>query len=147
MPTGKTFGRLVLPLVAALAIAAQVSADGAVKTTIRLDANFGAGTESFTTTGGALCPAGTAHTDSNMIAGRGRAVSFHGVKTLTCEDGTGTFRITFNAGTVSGSPQDQGGWRVFDGTGAYAGISGGGNLVGTGYPGGIIDLYTGNVQR
>ena len=150
MPTTKILGRVVLPLIAALAIAAPVSADGAIKTAIRIHVTFGVVAEPFTTTGGLLCPAGTAVTDSNMTAGGGTGVSFHVVKTLTCEDGTGTFRIMVDAGTSpqpSSQPVGGGGWRVIDGTGDYAGIRGGGHLEATGFPGGVDDLYTGNLQH
>ena len=62
------------------------------------------------------------------------------------DDGSGTFTITFDAATVFGSPQDQGGWKVVGGTGDYETLRGGGNLVGTYIPGGIIDLFTGGVR-
>lgn len=146
MFTRKSVVRLALASIAALALAAPVSASGAVKTTIAIEVED-AGL--FTTTGGALCPSGSSTTDSIMITGLstpGHALTFHGIKTLTCDDGSGTFRITFNAATTAGSPQDQGGWRVIDGTGRYSTISGGGSLVGTYDVEAIDDLYTGNVQ-
>jgi hypothetical protein len=74
------------------------------------------------------------------------AGSFHLTKTLVCTDGSGTFTIRVHAATVFGSPTDQGGWSVVGGTGDYAGLRGGGNLVGTYVPNGIIDVYTGVVQ-
>jgi hypothetical protein len=150
MFTRKSMVRLVVAVSAVLVLAAPVSASGAVKTTITIDNNFGPPTtESFTTTGGALCPSGSSHTDSITITGlndRAHAVTFHGIKTLHCDDGSGTFRITFEAGGTPNSPGDQGGWRVIDGTGSYSTVSGGGNLVGTNFDGGIVDLYTGSVQ-
>jgi hypothetical protein len=142
-------GGLALALAAALLIAAPVSAGSAGRTTISVDNNFSTGDAPFTTTGGVLCPAGTSTTDSILITnrtGNGRAFTFHGVKTFTCDDGSGSFRIRFDAATTAGSPQDQGGWSVIDGTGRYATISGGGNLVGTYDDEGIDDVYTGFVQ-
>jgi len=50
-----------------------------------------------------------------------------------------------NAATVFGSPDDQGGWAVLSGTGAYATLHGGGNVVGTYVADGIIDVYTGSL--
>ena len=136
-------GRLALATVFALAVAAPVYAAGATATTIRIVGVNGV--ETFTTTGGVLCPAGTATTQFGHFGGGPVAGSFHGVKTLECANGSGSFRITFNAATVFGSPQDQGGWRVVDGTGTYETLRGGGNLVGTFIPDGIVDLYTGRV--
>jgi hypothetical protein len=125
-------------------VPATVSAapGGAVSITINAFA-----TESFTTTGGILCASGTATSDFHKFAGGPVAGSFHLTKTLVCGDNPeNTFTIRVDAATVFGSPTDQGGWSVAGGTGAYAGLSGGGNLVGTYVDDGIIDLYTGIVQ-
>jgi len=125
-----------------------VSAAGAVPTVITVDNNDTLGTGTFWTTGGALCPSGTASNFFENFGGSGhsRAGTFHGYKVLTCDDNSGTFSITYDASTVFGSPTDQGGWHLYDGTGAYAGYSGGGNLVGTYYSDGIVDSYTGRVS-
>jgi hypothetical protein len=123
--------------------AAPVQATGAVATTISI--HIVGSTETFTTTGGALCPSGSSASSGFRFAGGGRAGTFHLDKTLTCDDGSGTFTISVNAATANGSPTDQGGWSVTGGTGAYASLSGGGNLVGTYFDGGIDDLYTGRV--
>jgi hypothetical protein len=122
-----------------------VAAAGATRVSITLN-SFA--TETFTTTGGALCPSGTATTDFDKFGGSGnsRAGSFHLSKVLVCDDGSGTFTINVDAATVFGSPTDQGGWSVAGGTGAYATLHGGGNLVGTYVDEGIIDLYTGSVH-
>ena len=47
----------------------------------------------------------------------------------------------------AGPPRDQGGWNVIGGTGAYAGLQGGGNLVAVYTDTGIIDHYTGVVTN
>ena len=121
-----------------------VAAAGATRVSITLD-SFA--TETFTTTGGILCASGTATSDFHKFAGGPVAGSFHLTKTLVCGDNPeDTFTIRVDAATVFGSPTDQGGWSVAGGTGAYAGLSGGGNLVGTYVDGGIIDLYTGIVH-
>ena len=139
--------RLALALVAALALAAPVHAAGATAVEIEVTGVFG-GPETFTTTGGVLCPSGTATTEISHFGGsdHSAAGSFHGEKTLVCADGSGTFTITFDAATVYGSPQDQGGWHVVGGTGAYETLRGGGNLVGTYIPDGIVDHFTGRVK-
>lgn len=148
MSRSKSILSLLAGAAVALAMAAPVSAAGAVKTTITIE--IGPGGEAFTTTGGALCPSGVATTDGFRFGGGGAAGTFHGYKTLVCDDGSGSFTISFNAGTVFGSPQDQGGWRVIEGTGSYVNLVGGGNLVGT-YPSSgplqIVDVYAGRVTR
>ncbi|HLO36799.1 MAG TPA: hypothetical protein VK194_11980 [Candidatus Deferrimicrobium sp.] len=116
---------------------------GVTRTTITLN-SFAV--ETFTTTGGILCPRGTATTDFHHFGGGPVAGSFHLTKTLVCDDDSGSFTIVVNAATVFGSPTDQGGWAVLDGTDDYASLHGGGDLVGTYVPDGIIDLYTGVVQ-
>jgi hypothetical protein len=139
-----TIIRSIVGAVLLAAIAAPVHA-GATATTITLT-SLSSG-ETFTTTGGLLCPEGTATTDFHRLGGadRSRAGTFHLNKTLTCTDGSGTFTIRVDAATIFGSPTDQGGWSVLSGTGDYQTLKGGGNLVGTYVEDGIIDLYTGRV--
>ena len=137
------FAALATALV--LLVAAVGTAAAATRTTITIDSNSTG--ETFTTTGGALCPAGSATTDFHHFGGGNRAGSFHLSKTLVCADHSGSFTIKVNAATVFGSPTDQGGWSVVGGDGAYAHLHGGGSLVGTYYPDGIIDVYTGNVTK
>jgi hypothetical protein len=134
-------GGLLLVAVGAGGVAA------ATRTTITLDVNNVTEIESFTTTGGALCPSGTATTDFHHFGGGPVAGSFHLTKTLDCADGSGSFTIKVNAATVFGSPTDQGGWSVVGGSGTYAGLHGGGSLVGTYVSTGIIDVYTGVVTH
>jgi hypothetical protein len=130
-----------------LALAAPVSAASPGAVAIRVDANYATG-ETFTATG-AFCAAGTASSSDFRGAGRGRAATFHLLKTLDCGGGD-TLTIKVDAATVIGSPQDQGGWSVVSGTGAYTSAKGGGNLVGIYYTDangnpGVIDTYTGNL--
>lgn len=142
---GSTIG-----LLATLLLAPAASAAPAPATTIRIDIVFGV-SEDFTTTGGVLCESGTAVTDPVFAAGFGRmgrgAGTFHLIKTLTCEDGSGTFQILVNAGSAPGSSGTIGGFAVVGGTGDYAGLRGGGSLVGTYTDDGIIDVYTGRLTN
>ena len=128
-------------LVAAAAVAPAAAA-GSVQ--IVVDVNTVSGTEAFSATGG-FCPAGTAVSHDFRSTGRGEnhAFTFHLEKTLTCADGSGTLTIRINAAVTDGAPTDQGGWSVASGTGAWAHASGGGNLVGTYVPTGIVDRYIG----
>lgn len=128
-----------------LVVAAVGTAAAATQTTITINSTDSG--ETFTTTGGALCPSGVATTDFHHFGGGNVAGSFHLTKTLVCADDSGSFTIKVNAATVFGSPTDQGGWSVVGGDGAYTHLRGGGWLVGTYNPGGIIDVYTGNVTK
>jgi len=137
---------------------AKNNSSPATEVTITIDVVTFGGAETFTTTGDALCPSGTATTFDNSATGFGNSSSsdnntFHGKKLLTCDDGSGTFTITFNATSKPCSPTDTGGWNVVGGTGNYVNLHGGGHLVGTVQPEddpcnavGIIDVYTGMVS-
>lgn len=143
--SAQRLGRIATAAIVLLLAAGPATGLAAGSTTITIDAL--ATGETFTATGGVVCPSGTATTDFHHFGGGGVAGSFHLSKTLTCDDGSGTFTIRVNAATVFGSPTDQGGWSVAGGTGDYAGLKGGGNLVGTYVPDGIIDVYRGVVQN
>jgi hypothetical protein len=134
--------RAVAAAVVLLVIVAPAALAASGSTTITLN-SFAS--ETFTATGGVVCPSGTATTDFHKFGGGPVAGSFHLTKTLVCTDGSGSFTIVVNAATVFGSPGDQGGWAVLSGTGAYATLHGGGNVVGTYVPDGIIDVYTGSL--
>jgi hypothetical protein len=132
------FGSLVI----ALALAAPASA-ATTDVTIPLHVDFTAG-ETFADAVG-FCPSGEAESFGFHIVGAGRATAFHLFKTLTCDDGSGTLTIRVNAVGVFGMGGTIGGWNVVSGTGAYEDVHGGGLIVGTGFEGGIDDLYTGRL--
>jgi hypothetical protein len=136
-------GRIATAAIALLLVAPATGL-AAGETTITIEVH--GFVETFTATGGVVCASGTATTDFDHFGGGGAAGSFHLTKTLTCADGSGSFTILVNAATVFGSPTDQGGWAVVGGTGAYTTLKGGGNLVGTYIPDGIIDVYTGSLR-
>ena len=136
--------------IAAAALWAPVASAAVPVTTITLTAVFG-GTETFTATGGVVCDSGTAVTDPFFFAGfgrQGRGVgTFHLVKTLTCDDGSGTFKLLVDAAASPNSGGTVGGFAAGQGTGDYVGLHGGGSLVGTGFEdgSGITDVYTGRL--
>ena len=140
----------VIGIVGALIAAPSASAGPAVESTITIDVNFDTGEEVFWATGGVVCDSGTATTDGFARFGgrknRG-TFTFHIVKTLTCDNDEGTFKLLVNAATSPNSPGTVGGFAAGQGTGDMAGIHGGGHLVGTAYAvgNGIVDLYTGNI--
>jgi len=133
-----------------LAIPATTAAAPPV-TTITIEVVFDV-SETFTATGGVVCPSGTAVTDPVFGTFGGRqnrgVFTFHLVKTLTCDDGSGTFKLLVDVSTSPNSPGTVGGFAAGDGTDAYAGLHGGGQLVGTAFSdgSGITDVYTGRLQ-
>jgi hypothetical protein len=140
---------LAVGAIAALAvIAAPASAaGGAVR--ITLDVNFETGVEAFTADG-AFCATGTAETTDNWSTGfgrAGRAGVFHVTKVFTCENGADSITVDLDAALIGFKGGTIGGWRVVDGTGAYAGASGGGQIVGSGTSYGIVDTYSGILNR
>ena len=138
---GSTIGLLLALLVAPMANAAAPPT-----TVLTIDVVFDV-SETFTATGGVICESGTAVTDPVFIAGFGRmgrgVGTFHLIKTLTCDDESGTIQILVNAAGAPSSPGTLGGFTVVGGTGDYTGLRGGGSLVGTFNDVGILDVYTG----
>jgi hypothetical protein len=140
----------VLIGIAGAALWAPVASAAIPVTTITINSVFG-GTETFTATGGVVCDSGTAVTDPIFFAGggiQGRGVfTFHLVKTLTCDDGSGTFKLLVDAAASPTSGGTVGGFAAGQGTGDYVGLRGGGSLVGTSFPdgSGITDVYTGRL--
>lgn len=134
-----------IALLLGAALASPVAAASRVQ--IVIDVNSMTGTETFVATGG-FCPSGSAVSHDFRSTGHGEnhAFTFHLAKTLTCADGSGTLTILVDAATTDGASGDQGGWSVGSGTGAWASAAGGGNVVGTYVPTGIIDRYTGEIR-
>ena len=140
-----TIGMLLALLMAPVASAATPAT-----TVLTIDIVFGV-SEDFKATGDVLCDSGTAVTDPVFAAGFGRmgrgAGTFHLIKTLTCDDGSGTFQIRVNAGSSPNSSGTVGGFAVIGGTGDYTGLRGGGHLVGMYTDVGIIDVYQGKLTN
>jgi len=130
-------------LVGAPALAAPPTA-----VTFTVEEQFEPPSGTFTSDGSVVCASGTT---SNNTFGTGfqsnRGVIFHVRKTITCDDGSGTFtlqlqaRAGFDVGDMTFGP-----WIVLSGTGDYAGLRGQGTVTGTSVPGGVIDLYEGWLQ-
>ena len=142
---------LGLGLLATLLVAPTATAATPL-TVLTIDVNFENG-ETFTATGGVLCDSGTAVTDPVFAAGGGRkgrgVLSFHLIKTLTCDDRSGTFMIRVDAATAPTSPGTIGGFAVVGGTGDYSSLHGAGSIVGTAYGdgAGILDVYRGRLSN
>lgn len=140
---------LIGAMTAVMLVAAPVAA-GDGRAVITLDVNFNNGTESFTATG-AFCPSGTATSTVPAVTGGGAfgagALVFHLAKTFTCSDRSGTLTVELNATTSALFDGTSGGWSVKGGTGAYAGATGGGQITGVNTSTGILDTYTGTINR
>ena len=140
---------LVLGLLGVLAVAPAASA-AAPTTVIRIHIVFGV-SETFWTDGSVVCATGSAVSDPVSVRGAGAQgrgiVTFHLIKTLTCADGSGTFQMLVNAAGTRTSPGTVGGFAVVGGTGAYTSLTGAGTVAGTGFDGGIDDVYVGHLSN
>jgi hypothetical protein len=138
---------LVAALIAAAMAALPATAAPPQATTFAVVETFGdppaAGV--FTSDGSIVCASGTT---SNETFGTGfqsqRGVIFHVRKTITCDDGSGTFtlliqaRLGLNVGDSTFGP-----WVVLSGTGDYTNLHGRGTVTGAPVPGGVSDVYEG----
>ena len=98
-------------LIALLASAAPVGAVTLADATIDVHSAF-AGTEgTFSADSDLLCDSGTT-TDQTLVAGNGRAITFHNLKTFECADGSGTFTLRIQAKVKPCSATDSGVWNV-----------------------------------
>ena len=141
----------VIGILAALLVAGTASAAPPAVTVITIDVNFITG-ETFTATGGFVCDSGVAVSDPALVAGGGRqgrgVFTFHLIKTLTCDDGSGSFMIMVDAATAPRSPGTLGAFVVLGGTGDYSGLRGAGSLIGTSLSETeILDVYTGRLSN
>ena len=120
---------------------------------LTIDIDLDTGVERFESDSPLLCPSGDAFTDFERGAGNfERAGTFHLTKLLVCDDGSGSFVIRVDAASnfVVGDGTT-GGWSVVpgSGTGDYAGLKGGGNVVGINsstQPIDLTDHYFGSVR-
>ena len=95
----------------------------------------------------ASCAQAGRHANETFASGfqSDRGAIFHVRKTITCDDGSGTFilqiqaRIGFNGGFEATS----GTWIVLSGTGDYTDLRGQGTVIGTQSESGVSDAYTG----
>lgn len=99
----------------------------------------------FASDGSIVCASGTTSNDTLVSAIRSpNGLIFHVRKTISCDDGSGTFtlqiqaRIGFNVGDATSGP-----WVVLGGTGDYEQLHGQGTVVGTQLGAGVHDVYTG----
>ena len=142
---------LVLVALAALMLAAApaASAQEATITTNIIFPEEGAPFGTFTATE-PLCPSGT-FVDEFVAGGRGELVSVATIrKTLTCDDGSGTFTILFHPQFTPATPEScgqAGPFAVVGGTGDYARLSGHGDfcVFGTG-ENTAIETFTGTFR-
>ena len=140
----------VIGILAALLVAGTASA-APPSPVITIDVDFISG-ETFTATGGVVCDSGVAVSDPALVAGGGRqgrgVFTFHLIKTLTCDDGSGSFMIMVDAATAPRSPGTLGAFVVLGGTGDYSGLRGAGSLIGTSLSETeILDVYTGRLSN
>lgn len=142
-------------VVAAAGVSAAVPASGATPregyVELLVTESFDAGGGTFQASGRRLCASGTTALLSQQTTEHRNMFTFEVDKVFTCDDGSGTFVVHILARWSPCDPADRGTWSVVSGTGAYANLSGHGQLVGTYYPGpcdeavGIVDAMRGMV--
>jgi hypothetical protein len=136
-----------------LAVAVLAAAVGVVpaaaappqSTTFTVVERFDSPAGVFTSDGSVVCASGTTTNDTFATGFQSdRGVIFHVRKTITCNDGSGSFtlqlqaRSGFNVGDMTFGP-----WVVLEGTGDYEDLRGRGTVTGTFIPGGVSDAYAG----
>ena len=136
---------IVVAAIAAAVTALPALASPPQNVTFTVQEQFDPPSGVFTSDGSVVCAKGAT---SNLTFASGfqsdRGLIFHNRKTITCDDGSGTFtlqlqaRLGFNVGDQTFGP-----WVVVSGTGDYAGLSGRGTVTGTQSPGGVSDSYIG----
>ena len=101
---------------------------------------------------GSVCDGGEAITDFHKFAGAppSRGGAFHLDKEIVCDDGSFWIRVDAGINFQTGGGTT-GGWTVIpgSGTGAYAGLKGGGSIVGIngdGDPIDLVDHYSGRLS-
>lgn len=135
---------LVALAVTAMSLATTAAAAPPQPTSFAVVEHFDGSAGVFTSDGSVVCATGT--TSNNTFASgfqSNRGVIFHVRKTVTCDDGSGTFVIQIQAQAGIKGPGTLGPWTVLSGTGDYANLRGAGSVVGTPIPNGVSDAYQG----
>jgi hypothetical protein len=130
-------------LAAAFAIATAAAAQPrAVKIEVKTPTTGGAGT--FTTSGAGLCRRGATHDKifTRPKAGNHSTLRFR--KTFRCSNHAGTFVVEVR-GHVTGV-RASGGWKIVNGTGAYAKLEGSGSFAAHWTATGFLDHYRGTIS-
>src|SRR5918992_2074233 len=92
-------GALIVLLMSAVPVGAVTVAEA----TIDVHSQFPEPVGTFIADGDLLCDSGTT-TDQTLVAGNGRAITFHTLKTFECADGSGSFTLRIQAKVKPCSP-------------------------------------------
>src|SRR5215207_5586042 len=103
--------------------------------TFTVETDFAVDTGLFSSDGSIVCASGTT-ADSDFHANgfeSERGITFHDRKTISCDDGSGTFELSIQArtGFNVGDDGTVGSWVVVSGTGDYVNLHGRGAITGT----------------
>ena len=144
----RRFALAAFLVTAVLSFAPAALATPPGQTTFGITELFDESSGVFTSDGSIVCASGTTSNDTFATGfPSGRGGLFHVRKTITCNDGSGTFVLQIQAQTGFRADGTLGPWVVLSGTGAYEDLRGTGNVVGTFIPGGISDVYTGWLSK
>ncbi len=139
----------VVAIIAGAIAALPALAAPPVSSTFNVAELFNVPNGTFMSDGSVVCASGTTSNSDFHTSGSqsNQGIVFHDRKTITCNDGSGSFTLLLKARTgfnVS-SGGTSGTWVVLSGTGDYTNLHGQGSLTGTYTPGfvGINETYVG----
>lgn len=156
---GSTSSLAVALFVAAAVMAATTGTAPAIaappqSTTFTVVEQFEPASGVFTSDGSVVCPSGTTSNEffasgfqsDNAAQDRGGVV-LHDLKTITCNDGSGTFTLQLQGrtGFNVGFEGTFGRWVVLRGTGDYADLHGQGTFSGEYTATGLDEVYVGRL--
>jgi len=140
--------RIIFALAVLAAVVAVVPAVASPPqtTTFTVVEQFETETGVFTSDGSVVCASGTTSNEAFASGFQSdRGLIFHVRKTITCDDGSGTFTLLIQArlGFNGGFEATSGTWVVLSGTGDYTTLRGQGTVIGTEMESGVSDAYEG----
>lgn len=131
----RAFGIVAVSVLVTAAFATAASATSVTRVTLVVHETLaGGGAILETTVPGCAAgdPVATLEPQARLL---GQNRMFTGFKQVDC-GAAGTFTFAFQAVAKACSPRDVGTWKIVGGTGSFAGVTGGGNLIGTYFPAG-----------
>jgi hypothetical protein len=93
---------------------------------------------------GTMCPTGTTVDLTAAVSETPQGVNIGVVKRFTCDDGSGDFDVKLQVRIDRKG--DNFSWVVLGGTGEYQRLHGTGSGFGIPFPGGVLDLYDGQLH-
>lgn len=132
----RAFGIVAVSVLVTAAFATPASAANSTRVILVVHEPFTGGATILETTVPGCAPGDPVTTLEPQVRQAGQNRMFTGYKQVDCGS-AGTFTFSYRAvAKVECSPRDVGTWKVVGGTETFAGVTGGGSLVGTYFPAG-----------